>query len=60
MVNDNEVRQRKRGPLGLSRKRQLLLGGGASSFNLCRPLLNLSEEEYNSRLQKIREMGGIC
>lgn len=45
---------------GLPRKRYLVLEGKGSPFNLYRPSLNLSEEEYNRRLKEILQRGNFC
>jgi len=42
---------------GSLRKRRMALGG--NSFSLYQPALNLSEEEYNRRLEEIKKMGNM-
>jgi hypothetical protein len=42
---------------GIIRKKHLVLEG--KCFSLYRPSLNLSEEEYNKRLEEIKKMGNM-
>jgi hypothetical protein len=45
---------------GISRKRSKVLEGNSiSHFNLAQPPLNLSEEEYNKRLEQLKKMGNM-
>ena len=46
-----------RGFHGLLRKRHMALEG--KCFSLYQPSLNLSEEEYNRRLEEIKKMGNM-